>query len=141
MALRNFDPNQVSLIFGNIIGGFADGTFISVEQNEDSWSLIIGCDGEGCRSKSNNKSATMTMTLGQWSASNDFLSGVYNSDLLSPGGDGILPFILKDNSGRTICSAEKAWIRKPPTVTYGREPENREWVLETDAMVWNVGGN
>jgi hypothetical protein len=139
--LRTFDPNQVSVIFGGIIGGYADGTFISVEQNEDSFGLVVGTDGEGCRSRSNNRSARVTITLGQWSASNQALSAIHNADILTPGGDGILPFILKDNSGTTICSAEKAWITKPPSVSYGRDPESREWVLETDNMIWNVGGN
>jgi hypothetical protein len=141
MPLRTFDPNQVSVIFGGIIGGYADGTFISIEQDEDDFGLVIGTDGEGCRSRSNNRSATITLTLGQWSASNQALSAIRNADILTPGGDGILPFVMKDNSGTTICSAEKAWIQKPPAVTYGREPESREWVLRTDNMIWNVGGN
>jgi len=142
MALYTYDPKLVAVILGGVpLSGFADGTFVSVEQNEDSFSLQVGTDGDGCRSKSNNQSARVTLTLQQSSASNDILSALHNTDILSPSGDGITPLIVKDNTGRSLHSAENAWIVKPPTSAFGREPENREWVFETEAMLHTVGGN
>jgi hypothetical protein len=142
MSLTTYDPDDVSVVaLGIPITGYADGTFISIEQNEDDFSLMVGSDGDACRAKSNNRSARMTITLLQSSAANDLLSGVRALDILTPSGDGIGPFIVKDNSGRTLCAAEKAWITKPPSTTFSREVEAREWVLETDTMVWFVGGN
>ena len=142
MSLATYDPDDCTLVaFGIPISGYADGTFISVEFNEDSFSLTVGADGDACRAKTSNKSARMTITLLQSSASNDLLSAVHASDILTPSGDGIGPFMLKDNSGRTLCAAEKAWIVKPPTTAFSREVESREWVLETDAMISHVGGN
>ena len=141
MGLTTYGPEEGALIFGAPITGYADGTFISIEQNEDDFTLTVGADGDACRAKTNNKSARMTITLLQSSASNDALSVIRGLDITTPSGDGILPFIWKDLSGRTFCVAEKAWIVKPPTVVYSRGVEAREWVLETDAMLWNVGGN
>ncbi len=142
MSLKTYDPNDVSLVaFGIPITGFADGTFISIEYNEDDFSLQVGTDGDACRSKSSNRSARMTITLGQWSLANDLLSAVHAADILTPSGDGIGPFLMKDNSGTTLAAAEKCWIAKLPTQTYGREAESREWVLETAALVSHVGGN
>ncbi len=142
MTLYTFDAKSVGVIFGGApLSGFADGTFVSIEQNEDSFSLQVGTDGDACRSKSNNQSARVTVTLQQSSASNDVLSALFNTDILSPSGDGIFPLMVKDNTGRSILAAEKAWIVKPPTSTFAREAENREWVFETDAMIHNVGGN
>lgn len=142
MTLRTYDPAAVSVIFAGIpISGYADGTFVSVEQSEDSFALTVGTDGDACRSKTNNRSARVTLTLLQSSQVNDLLSAVHNLDRLSPNGDGIAPFLMKDNTGTTICAAEKAYIVKPATVSYGREVESREWVIETDAMVFHVGGN
>lgn len=142
MTLRTYDPKEVSVIFGAPIKGFADGTFVSVEYNEDFFTMQIGADGDAIRAKSNNSSARVTITLLQSSESNDILSATLNLDRLSPSGDGILPFLLKDNTGRTLMTAEKMWITKPPTVAYGREGETREWVLETDNMLpSNIGGN
>ena len=142
MTLRTYDPDDVTLVaFGIPISGFADGTFVSVEFNEDSFTLAVGTDGDACRSKTSNKSAKMTMTLMQSSWTNDLLSAVHASDILTPSGDGIGPFLMKDNSGRTLFAAEKCWITKMPTTTFSREVESREWVLETDAMVAHAGGN
>jgi hypothetical protein len=141
MALKKYDPKTVAVIFGGPITGFADGTFVSVEFDEDLFSKVTGADGESCRSKTNNQGARVTITLLQSSASNTFLSAALNTDLNSPLGDGILPFFLKDLSGDTLMSAETAWIVKPANVEYGREVANREWTIETDNMQFNVGGN
>jgi hypothetical protein len=139
--VSNYDPDRVSFIFAGVpVEGFADGTFISVEQNEDAFVLAIGSDGEACRAKSNNRSAKITLTLLQTSRSNQLLTAFYQTDIISPSGDGIAPLLIKDNSGTSLHLAEKAWITKIPAATYAREAENREWVFETNELINNVGG-
>lgn len=140
--MKNYDPKLVGIVFAGIpITGFADGSFLSVETNEDWYTAVVGSDGEGCRSKNNNWSARFTVTLGQWSLANDLLTAIMNTDRLSPSGDGIGPFMVKDLKGTTLIAAEKAWIVKPPTVEYDREPTSREWVFETIDASFHVGGN
>lgn len=142
MTVKTYDPDDVAQVFFGIpISGYADGTFISIEFNEESFSLSVGVDKEACRAKTNNDSARVTFTLMQSSICNDLLSAVHAVDKLSPSGDGIGPYLMKDNSGRTVNAAETAWIVKPPTQAYSREVESREWVLETDDMKAFVGGN
>ena len=64
MALKTYDPKQISVIVGGaIISGFADGEFVTTERNEDAFTLNVGADGEGGRVKSNNKSGRITLTL------------------------------------------------------------------------------
>ena len=142
MPLRTYDPSQVTIVFAGIpISGFADGTFVSVEQNEDSFTLQVGTDGEGTRSKTNNRSGRVTLTLMQSSAANDALAAVHSLDVLSPSGDGIFPLLIKDNSGRSLFGADTAWIVKPPTGEFGREVTSREWIIETDHLIQSHGGN
>lgn len=142
MGVKNYDPAGMVIVFAGIpITGFADGTYVSVEQNEDSYSLVVGADGEGCRSKTNNRSGRITLTLLQSSAVNDLLSALHNVDINSPLGDGIGPFLMKDITGTTVVAAEKAWIVRQATSTYSRDPESREWIIESDYLVQNVGGN
>ena len=142
MGVKNYDPAGMVIVFNQIpISGFADGTYVSVEQNEDSYSLVVGADGEGCRSKTNNRSARITLTLLQSSAVNDLLSALHNVDINSPLGDGIGPFLMKDLTGTTVLAAEKAWLVRHATSTYARDPESREWIIETDNLIQNVGGN
>jgi len=143
MGVKTYDASQVAMLFGpiEITDGLADGTFVSVEQNEDSFALTVGADGEACRSKTNNKSGRVTFTVLQSSLANDLLSAAHNLDVASPNGDGIAPLMVKDNSGRTIVAAEKAWIVRQPTTEFAREVSSREWIIETDALNSQVGGN
>ena len=78
MAVKNYRGGSgCSLIFGAIdISGLTNGVFISVERDTDAFTKVVGADGEGMRSKSNDKSATITITLMQSSSSNDALSAI-----------------------------------------------------------------
>lgn len=140
--LGTYYPDQVSLqACGIPISGFAPGTFITVEYNEDAFTLQIGSDGEGCRTRSNNRSGKITFTLQQSSIANLALSALHNVDRRTPAGDGIAPSLIKDNSGTTVISAEKSWILKMANVEFSNETTGREWVIETDDLNVLVGGN
>lgn len=135
-----YDPAQVTMIVGSkIMSGFADGTFIVAERNEQAFNLKVGVDGEGTRAKSNNKSGKVTITLMQSSSSNDELSGFAAADEFS--NTGAVPILLKDASGRTIISAVTAWVQKYPNSEFQKEVTTRAWVMETDELEIFVGGN
>lgn len=137
---KTYNPKKVAVIVGGFeMKGFADGTFVNIAMNEDQWSLQMGTDGEGTRSKSNNHSAQITISLMQSSDSNQVLQGFWNSDRLSDGG--VVPLLIKDNSGRSLWAAEQCWVKKQPDAELGREAAGREWVLETDNLVPFEGGN
>lgn len=138
--VKTYDPKQVSVIFaGKIISGFADGTFVKAERNEQTWNLKVGVDGEGARAKSNNKSGKVEITLLQSSQSNDDLSALAALDELSNNGVGAV--VVIDKSGRTVCAAATGWVQKPAPVEDGKEIQNRVWVIETDELDIFVGGN
>jgi len=140
MAVLTFDPKQFSMIFsGKIISGFADGTFITVERNEQMFNLKIGVDGEGTRVKSNNKSGKISIILMQSSQSNDDLSAIAAADELTNSGTG--EALVKDPSGRTVCAAQTAWLQKYPNAEFSKEAMTRTWVLETDSLEMFIGGN
>jgi hypothetical protein len=140
MAAKTYDPSQVAIIVGGFqITGFADGSFLTVARNTDAFALYIGTDGEGTRAKSNNKSGRITLTLAQSSDSNAILSGIAAADELS--NSGIVPVLIKDNSGNSLYAAETAWIVKAPDSEFGREVGAREWIIETDNLAVFVGGN
>ena len=141
--LKSYNAGQVSMVFAGIpLSGLADGTFVSVVQNADSFALTVGADGEGARAKSNNRSARVSFTLLQTAEANDLLSALHNLDT-APGtnGDGIGPLIIKDNSGRTLITAEKAWIVKAPDAEFAREISTREWMVETHELLRFDAGN
>ncbi len=112
---------------------------MSVEFNEDAFAVAIGVDGEGTRSKSNNSSGRVTVTLMQSSQTNLLLTALHELDKAT--GDGISPLIVKDGSGTSLYTAESAWIARHPTAGFGREADTREWFIDTDFLIAVTGGN
>jgi hypothetical protein len=138
--MKTLDPKQIVIIFGaDIIQGYADGSFVTVDRNEDSWNLSVGADGEGTRTKSNNKSGQITLTLAQSSQSNQILSQAALADELDNAG--LRPILIKDNLGTSLYSAELAYVKKPAASEFSNESTNREWIIETDNLQMFIGGN
>jgi len=135
-----YDPKLVTFTYaGLIISGYADGTFIHLERNADMWALKMGADGIGTRAKSNDRSAKITLTLQQSSSVNDQLSALASADELT--NSGAAPWLLRDASGRTLCSALTAWIVKYPGFDFAKEVTDRAWIFETNDAEVFIGGN
>jgi len=140
--LTTYAGDEVLCTFGPVImTGFGPDDFVSIERNSDSFSLQVGADGESTRSKSNDRSARITVTLMQSSSANAALATLLAADENAPGGASVLPLQIKDSSGFSLHAAEKAWIVKPPVSAYGKESGTREWVFETPNLVDSPGGN
>lgn len=139
MATKLYDPDKIVVTWGPArISGFADGSFVKVERNEDAFKLNVGADGETARTRSSNKSGTITITLMQTSSANDMFSSQANLDEETALGS--YPLVVKDALGATLCMAPNAWVKKTAAVEYGKEHGNREWVLEADFIKMFVGG-
>lgn len=143
MAVNTYDPKLVILTVGGApISGYADGTFISVERAADTFTKVVGADGNVSRAKSNDRSGTVKITLKQTSPFNDILSGIASLDEMSNAG--VVPISIIDLSGSTIMFMPSAWVKKPPTVEFGKEIGNREWVFDFDKCEFPtmvIGGN
>jgi hypothetical protein len=134
-----YDPGRVVLSFkGRNIVGFMDGTFVSAEREEDSWTKYVGSTGDTTRVRNRNMSGMVTITLHQSSPSNDDLYTFLAADERDGSGSG--PLLVKDLGGRTIVQAEIAWIRKPPSVDFGDEVTGREWVFDCSEIDLQVRG-
>lgn len=138
--MLQYDPASVTVVFaGKILDGYADGTFVSIERNSDSWALKVGADGKGTRVRTNDRSGKVTLTLMQSSAANDILSGLASADELT--GKAAAPLLVRDGSGRTVAAAATAWIVKPAPAEFSKEASTRAWVFETDILTPFIGGN
>lgn len=140
MAIRTYDPKQVIVTIGGVpMSGYADGTFLLIDRDENAFTKVTGADGVTTRVKSNNRSGTMTLTLKQSSASNDVLSGFAALDELA--NSGVVPILIKDLSGNSIYFSATGWIQKYPASEFGKEINNREWVLDLVDVDVFVGSN
>jgi hypothetical protein len=140
MATKDYDPKKVTInLGGHIAEGFADGTFVSVTRNNQTWQVASGASGEHARAKSNDRTGTVEITLMQTSKTNDYLT---SKMLLDEGSDnaGKFAFGIIDANGATIVGAIEAWVQQPPTIEFGKELGDRAWTLEMGDLEIFVGG-
>jgi len=131
--VQTYNPAKVVIThLGQIITGYATGSFIKASRNKDTYTYTPGADGSGCRTLNPDKSGRVTLTLMQSSVSNDVLSAAQTLDELT--GQGVGPLIMKDLNGTLLVSAADAWIVKPADVDMGAEVGNREWIIEAKEM-------
>jgi hypothetical protein len=136
VAIKTYDPKQVAIIFGGII--VAGWSNVSVEYEEDAYEHSVGSDGEEMRTRKNDQRASMTLTLNQSSASNDALSLVAVADRATNGG--VLPLLIKDNTGRSLVTSESAWIKKIPAFSREAGPGEVEWEFSlSNAIIFHGG--
>ncbi len=141
MGVKTYDSSQVIITFGpHIITGYAEDTFISVEEMGDGISSVVGANGEKARSMSQNRSLQITLTLLQTSKSNDVLSAAAEFDRASHG-QGALPMAITDLTGRTLIADPSSWVVKKPNSEFGATVGTREWTLETsNDAIYHIGG-
>lgn len=138
--VASFNPADVDVIIaGNTITGYADGSYVDIERDNESFTKVTGANGEVTRVQTNDKGGKCTMTLLQSSESNLILSNLLNIDEAT--GAGTFPLMIKDNSGGTIMAGAVCWINKPAKVTYSKSIENREWVIDIAHLVTHIAGN
>lgn len=138
MTVKHYDPKGGTLtVGGNIITGFAPDSIVTIERNEAMWSLQVGADGEGTRSKSNNRSGRFTFSLMQTSDSNRILSGMAFIDETT--GGMAVPVMYKH--GDNTFMAETGWIIQQPASEFAREAGPREWVIESDILIMQLAGS
>jgi hypothetical protein len=140
LNVRTYDPKKIVVTFGTvIITGYADGTFVSIAQNGDSFEKVKGADGTVERVNKNADDYAVTITLKQSSMTNDALSTIHIADKLS--NTGKFPLTVKDLQGTSLFFAAQAWIAKPPDSERSDASSNREWRIDTGIAANFIGGN
>lgn len=139
MANYTYDVAQHYVIIGGFpVSGFHEGSEISLEMDEDTFTRQVDIDGKNVTfNKSNNYLATLTFTLNFGTADNDFLSGLYQA--FRQGTGGIVPIMVKDNNGRSIITGSGA-IQSVANLQSGSESSGREWVFGLGQTQIFIGG-
>lgn len=139
--MKTFDPKQVVITFGgHLLDGFAEGTFVKVERAKPLYETTVGAYGDAVRTKSNDRSGSVMVTLMQTSSSNDALSQMLRLDEDTPGGAPARALQVQDLSGNTLVHAENAWLKGWPTQEWGDSVGSREWTIDTGSLDIHVGG-
>ena len=140
MANNTYSPEDVVVSVNGVnISGFMSGTFISASREVDTFTKLVGNDGEVTRTKSANKSGQVELTLLQTSYSNDILSALQIADEVSSSGKFV--FMVKDLLGRTLINGAECWLSRPADVEYSDEVTGRVWTIVVGQLNTFVGGS
>jgi hypothetical protein len=133
----NYDPRNVILMFGGaLIDGYAPDTFIEIEFNSPRYATAVGATGKGIRSKRNDKSAVIRISLLPGSPSNLAFQAAMAAD--DANNSGAKPLKINDlGTGRGWVSAG-AWVRQEPGASMQAEAQPQVWELETDELAPSI---
>ena len=138
--VRTYDPKLVIITFGAVIfSGYAEGTFVAITQNGDSFEKVRGADGGVDRVNKNANDYSVAITLKRTSLTNDALSAIAIAD--KQANSGKYPLTVKDLNGTSLFFAEQAWIGKEPDPEDADTISNREWRIDTGPAAQFIGGN
>jgi hypothetical protein len=136
MTVKQYDPKLITLQFaGIIVEGYADGSFVEIEEETEGFEDYSGTDGSVSRSKSSDERGTVTIKLAQTSPTNVLFSSLHQQDKDEPNGAGVGQFLLEDRgNGTTLVRADEAWIMGRPKMDYERAVKEREWKIRLAKM-------
>lgn len=144
VRVATYDPAKISVrIAGQVISGFAPGTFLEVTYDGNLFEDDVGVDGEPVRWDSRNPFASMNLELMYSSPSNRILGLLATTDKLSQAG--LLPVIVEDLSGKgrlpppRLISAS-GWVKAWPGFTWADEASTRRWTVRLLNMIVDTAG-
>ncbi|KAB8139265.1 DUF3277 domain-containing protein [Gracilibacillus oryzae] len=118
--VRTYAAENCTLVFGGVyITGFGDGTYITAEKQEDSFTTHVSAQGEISTAETHNTLGTITATLAQTSPSLKYLTDAHNRKAVEP------CYVIDSNTGEQIGGSE-ARIINPGSRSFGGEIETRE---------------
>lgn len=142
MSTAVYSADEVTVVFASILmQGFAEDEAVTVEMESDDYEDVVGVDGFVAVSKTRDERGTVTIKLLQTSPTNDVLSAHRMAGLLAPNGAGVGALLVKDRQGRSLYTAEHAWIQKAPDAAFARAAGAREWVIRCAKLINFTGGN
>lgn len=136
-----YDPSEVSFTFRNVrVSGFAEGTFIEVERDEDGFTATAGSLGDVTRTRNLNIMGTITVTLMAQAVSNSYLESIASEDAQFGTGFGAAQAVDHNSEGSEV-HATYAWVRKLPKWERGKESGPVVWVFHCADLEIRNNGN
>lgn len=141
MALALYSPEDVIILLGGIyqIEGLHEGSFISIEEDEDRWKTSVTTDGRVTRTHNKTATHTVSITLSSTADANSIFSAWAAADGFLYGA--MLPLFIRDTNGTSMFYSPVTWVEKSPQASFDEGVTGREWVLKASGAVNTIGGN
>lgn len=128
-AAKIYNPNEVSLDFGGKeMTGFADGSFITVSEDEDRVTVVKGIDGSVAFSRIEVGVFVVKVSVLQTSDFNDVLDENAEINRLGPGLQ-FEKFSMRDQNGRALYQSQSSIVKKVPESEFDKSAKARTWEL------------
>lgn len=124
-----------------LLSGFAEGTYINIKLNSESFKRVAGIRGKSTRVHTRDRSGVITFSLLQTAPDNDVLSAIVAFDEVNM--TGLLNVVIKDSGGSTGLQFRGCYITGFPTLDFsGDELSQRDWDINFSGITrFHVGGN
>lgn len=141
MSIRTYSPVDVTILLAGFyqIGGFVEGSFVSISKDVQPYKTTRTSDGKVARTFISDDTYTITLSLASTSPANDILTKIYQVDEVSQLGK--FPMFIKDSSGSSLFLAPTCWIKQVPDLEFSQKVSERTWVIQATQCVPNFGGN
>lgn len=119
--VRTYDARDASVnIASRFITGFAEGSFVEWEKDEDNFNAKVDAFGDVAVATTNNQTGTITLTVSQTSPSLPFLKRLANARTMFP---------VWVNTPDEKVGGTQAMFVKSPSGTLSDEVEDREFEI------------
>ena len=141
MAVRSYSPLDVEVLLAGFykVGGFVEGSFITISKDVQPYQTVRTADGQVARSFTKDDTYTITLQLASTSPANDILSKIYQVDTLTQYMK--FPMFIKDTRGTSLFLAPTCWVKNVPDLEFSNQVTDRTWVIQATQCVPNFGGN
>lgn len=138
MRPKSWDANQLSVVFGvSPIFGFAPDTALTIEVGDVTYKHTRDLHGNITRSRINDNSAKIKLTLMQSSSSNDVLSTFQVLDKQSDAG--MFPIYIKDANSTTLFRSDEGYVIGTPETSMGEEQKTITWEILATSYTYFIG--
>jgi hypothetical protein len=123
--VRTYDPKKVTVIAdGKFVTGFAEGSFIECEKDEDIFSAKVSAQGDVAVAISNNPLGTISITLSQTSPSVSLFDRLAKTKKVFP------ISVISNNNPKEKIYGTKAMVKKPAKKGFSDKIEDREYQIQ-----------
>lgn len=117
--VQTYDPKKVMVIWGGVvITGYAEGSMVNCEKNEESSTHAVGAQGEVTQIINSDDTGTVTISLKGNSPSLSMLAADAQSHVIKP------LQVIDMNTGGLNAGGTEAWVTKTPDLNKGKEVED-----------------
>lgn len=129
---RTFDPKKVTVMYdGRVVTGFAEGSMVKCEKNEENATPHIGVLGEVSRAINADNTGKITISLASTSPWIGMFARLAAANEISPCN------VVDMNKNGVNVGGSECWIVKAPGVNIGKEVEEQD--IEIFVADYTVG--